>query len=663
MTDLMRRTFTEKERAVLLGSSGGRCAICGSELRPGWHADHIEPFSAGGVTDVHTNAQALCPGCNLEKGARATALPGWSSDVVLRDWQQEAFTMCYGSLIAKQHSMLVVACPAAGKTIFAARLVHALMAVGRIDRVLVIAPSKGLKAQWANALATSAKIQLQPTYQKDQPLTSGFAGWGLTYQAVSQAEDTDYLLRWVQDGKTLVICDEIHHVGENRAWSKQLQKIGERAKGVLALSGTPFRTDGMKIPFIHYDESGRCLPDFTYGLRRAFQDRVICPVMFPSSDGAFEWIDGSGKVQQASFVDEVPDYQAKQRLRAALSMHKNWLPRVLERANERISQIRSGYGDERPIPNAAGLVTCIDVTHANQIAEFLFKLTGERPLVIHNEEELDQNWVKQANDGGQRWIVSVRMVSEGVDIRRLRVGVYATNIQTRVFFVQFVGRFLRGDGVAAVFIPNDKYLVEFAKEIAADLDWVIEQRVEETNREVEERGSTESEFMPLSATLTDEHVIHGEDQIDARYIALARADHPSASQLVIEMVASSLQRHAYQAVVTSSQQEHVDIEPKEIPLFEQQAQEAADVQARTEYFGRMLNKVGQISEDKRAETNWAINKYLVRQTKKKKSECSLYDLQRRKEILSRWIARLTQEMNEGRGYTAARLFIEYGVFG
>ena len=35
------------------------------------------------------------------------------------------------------------------------------------------------------------------------------------------------------------------------------------------------------------------------------------------------------------------------------------------------------------------------------------------------------------------------MVSEGVDIPRLRVGVYATTARTELFFRQVIGRFIR----------------------------------------------------------------------------------------------------------------------------------------------------------------------------------------------------------------------------
>lgn len=65
-----RRFFNPAERAALLAAADGHCTICGGELdlTHGWHADHITPHTAGGPTNID-NGQALCPTCNLTKGA------------------------------------------------------------------------------------------------------------------------------------------------------------------------------------------------------------------------------------------------------------------------------------------------------------------------------------------------------------------------------------------------------------------------------------------------------------------------------------------------------------------------------------------------------------------------------------------------------------------
>jgi hypothetical protein len=73
-------------------------------------------------------------------------------------------------------------------------------------------------------------------------------------------------------------------------------------------------------------------------------------------------------------------------------------------------------------------------------------------------------------------MVAVRMVSEGVDVPRLAVGVYATSVSTALFFAQAVGRFVRvrqrGE-TASVFVPSVPVLLGFAAELEAERDHVV----------------------------------------------------------------------------------------------------------------------------------------------------------------------------------------------
>ena len=77
---------------------------------------------------------------------------------------------------------------------------------------------------------------------------------------------------------------------------------------------------------------------------------------------------------------------------------------------------------------------------------------------------------------GDRWMVAVRMVSEGVDIPRLAVGVYATSVSTALFFAQGVGRFVRArrrGETASVFLPSVPVLLSYAAELEAERDHVL----------------------------------------------------------------------------------------------------------------------------------------------------------------------------------------------
>jgi hypothetical protein len=72
------------------------------------------------------------------------------------------------------------------------------------------------------------------------------------------------------------------------------------------------------------------------------------------------------------------------------------------------------------------------------------------------------------------------MVSEGVDVPRLAVGVYATTTSTPLFFAQAVGRFVRARGrleTASVFLPSVPNLLTYAAELEVARDHVLGRRV------------------------------------------------------------------------------------------------------------------------------------------------------------------------------------------
>jgi hypothetical protein len=117
------------------------------------------------------------------------------------------------------------------------------------------------------------------------------------------------------------------------------------------------------------------------------------------------------------------------------------------------------------------------------------------------------------------------MVSEGVDIPRLRVGVYATNTITELFFRQAVGRLVRWSARmsrqgAYMFIPDDIRLRKFGAAIAeqrrhslrkesrtddgyeGERDGEPATKKTETERDLSEQLSL---FAPISATPLDEH--------------------------------------------------------------------------------------------------------------------------------------------------------------
>ena len=288
-----------------------------------------------------------------------------------------------------------------------------------------------------------------------------------TYQHVATG-DTAKRLRPLVEG-AFVILDEVHHAGDERAWGTSVRTALEPAAKRLALSGTPFRSDANPIPFVRYAETGEgteAQPDFTYGYADALRDGgVVRPVYFPRFDGLMEWTSPDGLVQRADFHDELDRTGVAQRLRAALSLDGEWLPSVLTQAHQRLTAIRAQQ------PDAGGLVIAADQDHARGIANVIRRRFGQHAEVVVSDDPEASRKIAAFAAASTPWLVAVRMVSEGVDIPRLRVGVYATTVATELFFRQAVGRFVRWQSgrvsqKAYVFIPDDPRLRVHAFRIA-----------------------------------------------------------------------------------------------------------------------------------------------------------------------------------------------------
>ena len=65
----MRRGLSKRRRMLLWVAASGKCQSCATPIDHTFHADHIVPFSISRDTNIHA-MQALCPACNLKKGAK-----------------------------------------------------------------------------------------------------------------------------------------------------------------------------------------------------------------------------------------------------------------------------------------------------------------------------------------------------------------------------------------------------------------------------------------------------------------------------------------------------------------------------------------------------------------------------------------------------------------
>src|SRR6201997_5804085 len=131
------------------------------------------------------------------------------------------------------------------------------------------------------------------------------------------------------------------------------------------------------------------------------------------------------------------------------------------------------------MPDAGGLVIASDHETARAYAALLRRISGERPAIVLSDDPTASKKISAFAANTNRWMVAVRMVSEGVDVPRLAVGVYATSVSTPLFFAQAVGRFVRArkrGETASVFLPSVPTLLSFAAELEAERDHVLRSR-------------------------------------------------------------------------------------------------------------------------------------------------------------------------------------------
>lgn len=377
----------------------------------------------------------------------------------LRAWQRRALERfeAHGG-----RDFLAVATPGAGKTTFA--LVAVLREMERAPagtRLVVVTPTAHLKYQWERA-AAAVGLHLDPGWEAGEAaLPRDMHGVVMTYQQV--AHHHRRLARVLRG--CLAVLDEVHHAATDRTWGEALAHALGGARRRLSLSGTPFRSDSSAMPFVTYDDH-QAVADYEHGYAEALAEgRVVRPVYFPRTNGHMEWTAPDGSVHSATFDEALDRARANQRLRTALSPEGEWLPEVLAAAHHKLCEIRSEH------PRAAGLVVAIDRDHARAIAVLISERLGVRAVVVTSDDPLASARIASFASSSDPWIVAVRMVSEGVDIPRLRVGVYATTTTTELFFRQAVGRIVRWeDGVADqrayLYIPDDARLVAHAAKVA-----------------------------------------------------------------------------------------------------------------------------------------------------------------------------------------------------
>ncbi len=517
-----RRHFSAREVTAAWIRQGMQCA------RPGCHrterqlmeGDHILPWSKGGRTTMD-NCQALCGPCNREKGNRETfahpipeRLEVWPSSGGLRRWQEEALALT----AQRTEPVLIEACPGSGKTRFAQEVTYKLYEAGVINRVLVVVPTRRLVTQWVESCNEHAdgspRLPMSPpNWTPIRPIYDSELGAVLTYQGLMSNPLAFEALAAEPGFKTLVIFDEVHHAGGDSHWGVAAQTAFlHAAERVVSLSGTAFRTKD-RIVFVDYDEHDRAVADYRYTYGDALTDGACRPVHFHRLGGSATFTVPDGSVETVDFDDDLNQRGASYRLRTALDTRESdggFMDFALSYAHQQLREVRASDRD------AGGLIVAMDCAHADAIANRMEAVTGTRPAVACSalespEDPNPQKIIADYEAGDSEWIIAVNMISEGVDIRRFRVLIYATNVTAELAFRQIVGRVVRTDPANAedfgvVVLPADPSLLELSRRVDDESRISLIRDIVMTDRDTTRRidlradGAHRGGFEPVAST-------------------------------------------------------------------------------------------------------------------------------------------------------------------
>ena len=432
-------------------------------------------------------------------------LRAWQQGAVARfeDHAGEDFTVC--------------ATPGSGKTAYALTVARRALESGRINQVIVVAPTDHLRRQWAEA-ALGFDLQLDPERPNSAgvSLPTGMHGYVTTY---AQVASRPILHRHrTQHRRTLVVLDEVHHSGDGLSWGDAVVEAFDVARRRLLMTGTPFRSGAEEIPYIRYEDGpeGRVsCADVTYSYAQALTDGVCRPVVFAAYTGVARWRNSAvgaladSDEQAHELGAEAARSVEEQAWRVALDPAGQWIRHVIAAADSRLTDLRGA-----DTPDAAGLLLASDQEAAREYAAIVTEVTGRTAVVAVSDDPRSAEVIEAFRSSEDPWIVAVRQVSEGTDIPRLAVLVYATNYRTPLFWQQAVGRVVRARSrreSATVFIPAVRSLVALAAEMEEQRNHVIPPPSDDSldidvpDRE-EPMGGGEVEFLGADAQFA--HVLH-----------------------------------------------------------------------------------------------------------------------------------------------------------
>lgn len=417
---------------------------------------------------------------------------GQQMNLKLRPWQTEALHKALKWLVEDCVGRLFLfnVAPGAGKTLATCAIAQALIERGEIDWVIVIAPRSEVVNQWSEDFRRVTGRFMGKVTARDGDISALGMDVCVTWSAVQGLMPE--LQALCRNSRVLVVCDEHHHAAVEAVWGVGVDGAFTDASYVLLLTGTPIRSDGAQSVWLAYDDVGAIdHPEagtytLTYG--EAVDLGYCRPVTFHRHEGRFTVdLEGVNPIQVSGHhVAELPKDLARiPGLQSALDFYR--LACTPQFAADHVTPKLDGYqatmlewGGQKltdlrlRMPEAGGLVIAPTIEMAEYMVNLIELLEGERPLLVHSQMPNPESRIKAFRNTDKRWLVSVAMVSEGVDIKRLRVLVYLPNALTELAFRQAIGRVVRTGGPeddtrAYVVMPSFETFEVYARRVEEEM--------------------------------------------------------------------------------------------------------------------------------------------------------------------------------------------------
>ena len=443
-----------------------------------------------------SNAQALCAQCNLSKSDKMTStfqgvrLDQWESNLPLsaptvRVWQREAINRFHKYVEDEDYTyrFTLKADTGFGKTGFALMAAHSLLMAGLIDWVVIIAPQALLPGDIIREANAKFGLQLSESQRGRCRISAkhdGFQGEVLTYAELQNNTSAYRRITEIHGKRMLLVLDEIHHLSflseeKQGAWAAAVQDgLNDNVPLQIGMTGTLFRSDAYLIPKIPYEASAdnpnllTCRAHYSTNRIDGIRNNWTRRLLFYTVGGRVKWMESYENTRSierlsADLSDPSLAKQEQTTARAIAASPKSEIGRTLtEMALANLMERRAAR------PNAGMLVACRDVAHADEMLAF-FEGRGVKAVKIVSEDDDSHARRDQFKTSSDPVLITVRMVTEGVNIPRLEVGLCLTNIDTRLFKDQLFGRTCRN--ISGSYEDSAWYLLATPSNVAYALDY------------------------------------------------------------------------------------------------------------------------------------------------------------------------------------------------